>query len=63
VDLAALIRGSCPDYNFPSSGRTEMKEEARKNSGIYYGMEKRYDNASLGMMPTLYWSKENYQSI
>lgn len=61
VDLTALIRGACPKLF--DGGRTEMKPAARNGAGIYYGTEKRYDDANIGLMPTLYWSKENYQSI
>ena len=59
VDLTALIRKECP--KLLNGGRTEMKEAAC-NPGEYFGMEPRYDNANIGLMPTLYWSKDNYQS-
>ncbi len=64
VDLTALIRGACPNLFKKEVGRrTQMKEAARNRKGIYFGTEDRYDGASIGLMPTLYWTKENFDRI
>jgi len=62
VDLTALMRMAFYD-RLKTDGRTEMKESARLASDEFYGMEGRYDNAMIGLMPTKYWSDDNFQSI
>jgi len=43
------------------SDRTEMKPVAAAGVGEYFGMEPRYDNASIGLNPLFYWSKKYYR--
>jgi len=62
VDLTALMRMAFRD-RLNTDGRTEMKESAMQASDEFYGMEKRYDNAMIGLMPMKYWSENNYQSM
>jgi hypothetical protein len=50
------------DVTIPSK-RTAMKAVAAQGTGPYFGMEPRYDDASIGLNPILYWSKENFQPI
>ena len=67
VDLAALLRGQFDELQTNNKDRAqqnriEMKEEARKGKGIYFGMEQRYDgNTKIGMLPTRYWDKDVYK--
>jgi pimeloyl-ACP methyl ester carboxylesterase len=42
-------------------GRTSMKEEAAMGKGEYFGMQRRYDNAKIGLNPLRYWSSEYYK--
>jgi len=58
VDLAALARGRFPNL---APGRTSMKEEAASNTGVSFGMEKRYNGEEVGLSPLLYWSKDLYK--
>jgi len=60
VDLAALFRSRFPELQAPSA-RTQMKEVARKGKAEYFGMEPRYDNASIGLNPLKYWSSDYYR--
>ena len=43
------------------SGRTAMKKGAAAGKGAYFGMEPRYDNATIGLNPLLYWSSRFYR--
>jgi pimeloyl-ACP methyl ester carboxylesterase len=42
-------------------GRTEMKPVAAAGTNEYLGMEPRYDNATIGLSPLLYWSSKYYR--
>jgi hypothetical protein len=42
-------------------GRTEMKPAAATGTDEYLGMEPRYDNATIGLSPLLYWSSKYYR--
>jgi hypothetical protein len=44
-----------------SIGRTEMKPVAATGTNEYLGMEPRYDNATIGLSPLLYWSSKYYR--
>lgn len=67
VDLTAQLRKAFPELSKPTGKktkqgedeikRTAMKPEAANGSGPYFGMEPRYDGASIGLNPILYWSK------
>ena len=46
-----------------SLGRTSMKQEAAMGEGVYFGMQPRYDNASIGLNPLRYWSAEYYRKL
>jgi pimeloyl-ACP methyl ester carboxylesterase len=43
--------------------RTSMKKEALRGEGPFFGMEERYDKASIGLNPIKYWSKSNYKRV
>jgi pimeloyl-ACP methyl ester carboxylesterase len=43
--------------------RTAMKPVAAKGKGAYLGMEPRYDGATIGLNPILYWSKDFYRPV
>eukprot|EP00978_Attheya_sp_CCMP212_P001361 scaffold2851_cov40-Attheya_sp.AAC.1 len=60
VDLAALARGRFPSLA-ARGGRTSMKEEAASNTGVSFGMEKRYNGEEVGLSPLRYWSKDLYK--
>lgn len=62
LDLTAVIRSTFVNLN-ANDGRTKMKLEASKNDGVYFGLENRYDNSTVGLSPFMYWSKEYYQRI
>ena len=62
LDLAAEMRRWFSELA-QQGGRTEMKPIAAHGEGVFYGMEPRYDRASIGLNPLLYWSKEYYQKI
>lgn len=58
------VRGSSLTAVQPSMvKRTDMKPEAKSGTGAYFGMESRYDGASIGLNPILYWSKDNYRRV
>ena len=59
VDLTALMRMTFRD-RLRTTGRTEMKPSAIQASREFYGMEERYDKANIGLIPTKYWSRENF---
>jgi len=60
VDLAALFRSTFPELRKRKS-RTSMKEEAAFGQGPYFGMEPRYDNATIGLSPLKYWSRKYFK--
>jgi pimeloyl-ACP methyl ester carboxylesterase len=60
VDLTALMRNTFSDLSL--IGRKNMKEAASLNKGVSFGLEKRYDDASIGLMPYKYWSREYYDT-
>lgn len=62
VDLTALMRITFRDA-LRTTGRTEMKPSAIQASHEFYGMEGRYDKANIGLIPTKYWSRENFLSM
>ena len=59
LNLMQLLREHFPETNVYGSGY--------ENNNFYgpmeelHGLEPRYDGASIGMMPFLYWSKDYYQ--
>ncbi|KAL7581423.1 hypothetical protein ACA910_022005 [Epithemia clementina (nom. ined.)] len=57
VDLAALFRLAFPELHKRDKRktRTSMKEMAAAGEGAYFGMEPRYDNATVGLSPLRYW--------
>ena len=61
VDLTALMRKSF----FPNSslGRKEMKPQASAGAVEDYGLEPRYDGASIGLSPLKYWSMPYFKKI
>lgn len=60
VDLTALMRKSF----FPDSlGRKEMKPQASTGTVQDYGLEPRYDGASIGLSPLKYWSQPYFKQI
>lgn len=73
VDLAALFRQSYPElrtrkiqgsHRWQSKkvhGRTDMKPIAAAGKGEFFGMEPRYDNATIGLNPLTYWSSKYYR--
>lgn len=67
VDLAALFRNVFKELRVQTiqgrkiNGRTSMKDGAAKGVGPYFGMEPRYDNATVGLNPLLYWSPDYYR--
>jgi len=62
VDLAALFRSRFPELQQQdNNARTVMKEVARKGLGADFGMEPRYDNATIGLSPLEYWSSKYYR--
>jgi pimeloyl-ACP methyl ester carboxylesterase len=46
-----------------SKYRTAMVECAANSSGVYFGMLPRYDNATVGLSPLLYWDKMYYKKV
>ncbi|GFH51626.1 hypothetical protein CTEN210_08102 [Chaetoceros tenuissimus] len=60
-DLVALMRDAFYE-KLDTDGRREMKATAQ-GEGDFFGMEPRYDGASIGLMPTEYWSESNFQRI
>ena len=63
VDLAALFRKAFPELQKRDKRyRTNMKATASSGKGAYFGMEPRYDNATVGLSPINYWNKEYYKS-
>ena len=62
LNLIRLLRETFPEVNSCGSessddaGRGETSEEL-------HGLEERYDNASIGMMPWEYWSEDNYRQV
>ena len=46
-----------------STKRTSMKPVAAKGTGVYLGMEPRYDGADIGINPIRYWSKSLYKPL
>jgi pimeloyl-ACP methyl ester carboxylesterase len=72
VDLAALFRQRFPNLSVKNTrgslrtrnagvGRTSMKEVAAAGKGAYFGMEPRYDNATVGLSPLRYWNKQYWK--
>lgn len=62
LDITALMRNAF--YNqLMTNGRRAMKPTASQNSGEYFGMEERYDKASIGLNPLRYWSKDNFSIL
>lgn len=59
ADLAAYVRSHYPELR-QNGGRTTMKPEAAQREGVWYGMQERYDSASIGLNPLLYWSSPKY---
>ena len=45
----------------PNRKRMAMKAEAAAGTGPYFGMEPRYDGATIGLNPIRYWSRSNYR--
>jgi pimeloyl-ACP methyl ester carboxylesterase len=43
--------------------RTTMKVGAAAGAGPYFGMEPRYDGASIGLNPILYWARSNHRAM
>jgi pimeloyl-ACP methyl ester carboxylesterase len=62
VDLTALIRSTFVHLN-ATDGRKKMKMEASENEGVYFGLERRYDNSTVGLSPLTYWSSAYYQRL
>lgn len=62
VDLTALMRSTFVNLN-ANDGRKKMKIKAWNNEGVYFGLEQRYDNSSVGLSPFMYWSNDYYQRI
>ncbi|GKY99817.1 hypothetical protein MPSEU_000935500 [Mayamaea pseudoterrestris] len=71
VDLAALFRNRFTELSARESAwsrsiasvrRTAMKEAASAGIGAYFGMESRYDNATIGLSPLLYWNKRYWKN-
>ena len=60
-DLVALMRDAFYE-KLDTDGRRGMKASAQEE-GEFFGMEPRYDGASIGLMPTEYWSESNFQRI
>ena len=74
MDMAAVLRSRFPELqqqqgpvdkgNKPKdTKRTAMKPVAAEGKGAYLGMEPRYDGATIGLNPLLYWSKDYYRSV
>jgi pimeloyl-ACP methyl ester carboxylesterase len=62
VDLTALMREWFP-LEYEIDGRLQMKDIAVEGSDLYFGMERRYDRANIGLSPLLYWSEDYYKKI
>mmetsp|Transcript_10145 Transcript_10145/g.15083 ORF Transcript_10145/g.15083 Transcript_10145/m.15083 type:complete len:525 (-) Transcript_10145:98-1672(-) len=62
VDIAALMRARFKELQ-QEGGRIAMKQVAAEGEGINFGLEPRYDGASVGLLPTKYWSEKYYQKI
>jgi hypothetical protein len=73
MDMTALLRETFLELRKPNNSkdkrkpgeakRTAMKPEATNGTGPYFGMEPRYDGASIGLNPFLYWSKDNHKPV
>jgi pimeloyl-ACP methyl ester carboxylesterase len=50
-----------PSQERREAGRTKMKTVAASGRDEYFGMEPRYDNATIGLSPLLYWSPKYYR--
>ena len=61
LDLAALCRGRFRELREIRPSRTSMKKVAANGTGPFYGMEPRYDNATVGLNPLRYWSRRYYR--
>ena len=63
VDLAALFRLAFPELHKRDrrKTRTQMKETAAAGEGPYFGMEPRYDNATVGLSPLKYWDMKYFK--
>jgi pimeloyl-ACP methyl ester carboxylesterase len=60
VDLAALFRSRFPEVR-SKGGRLKMKTLAAAGQGPEFGMEPRYDNATVGLSPLRYWTKKLFR--
>jgi pimeloyl-ACP methyl ester carboxylesterase len=74
LDLAAQIRRTFvelredgPDKTktskVPNRKRVAMKSDAAAGIGPYFGMEPRYDGATIGLNPIKYWARSNYRPM
>lgn len=67
LDLAALCRSRFRELVYQgkssSTSRIRMKPVAAKRKGPYYGMEPRYDNATVGLNPLKYWNRRFYKRV
>ena len=57
LNLIQLIRGVFPETDMYGS---YMESDTGPLEDLY-GLEPRYDSASIGLNPFLYWSKDYYQ--
>ena len=59
-----LVNGKSVNGNADeSTKRTAMKPVAAKGTGVYLGMEPRYDGEDVGINPIRYWSKSLYKPL
>jgi hypothetical protein len=73
MDMAAVLRSRFTELQKQKSKdksnkreekkRTTMKPVAAEGKGAYLGIEPRYDGATIGLNPILYWSKDYYRSV
>lgn len=62
LHLIELLREAFPEITSNDDGRRSNHYRRKGNSSEeLYGLEPRYDNAPIGMMPWLYWSKDYYK--
>jgi pimeloyl-ACP methyl ester carboxylesterase len=60
IDLAALFRSRFPELR-SKGGRLKMKSVAAAGQGPDFGMEPRYDNATIGLNPLRYWTRKLFR--
>lgn len=61
LHLIELLRDTFPEIN-TFSGKNRDDRKSRRLEELY-GLEPRYDDAPIGMMPWSYWSKDHYKQV